>query len=197
MKFTAMTAAGLGLGLALAACDSSGPAEEAAAPAATEDVAAAEEPAGPQIVEVLAERDDLGTLRDLLTQANLGPALEGARDVTLLAPTDAAFAAVEPSTMEFLTDPANAATLRNVLGYHLLRTNMGAEALAAAIDGGAEAEALMTTSNNYELTARRNEEGEIVIIDGQGNEAKLVATDLTAVNGTVHVIDAVLMPPTG
>lgn len=195
MTKSILLAAALGAAaMTVSACDSGAPAANTE-PAETQE--AVEEPAGPQIMEVLASREDMGTLTQLLQQANLGPALEGAADVTLLAPTDEAFEKVEPSTLEFLSDPANAGTLRNVLGFHLLRSTMTAEALGAAIDGGSQGEATMTTSNNYRLTARRNDDGDVVIVDENGNEAKLVATDLEAVNGIVHVVDTVLMPPSG
>ena len=181
------------LALAIAACDDPGP--DPRLNLENDQDVEEEVPAGPQAVEVVGAREDLSTLASLLEQSNMGPALEGARSMTLFAPTNDAFDAVEESTLTFLTDPANGSSLRQVLGFHLLRTGMTAEELAANLDGGSDETASMTTSNNFTLNARRNEDGEIVLVDGQGNEARLVETDLPVANGTVHIIDAVLLPP--
>jgi uncharacterized surface protein with fasciclin (FAS1) repeats len=180
--------------LAFAACDSPQPDPRINL---EEEEVVQEEPAGPAVMEVLGSRDDLSTISQLFEQVNMAPALEGARDYTLLAPTDEAFATMEETAREFLLSEENARSLREVLGYHLLRSNMSSEALAAGVDGGAAEEAVMTTSNSYQLTASRNEDGNLVISDGRGNQAMLVATDISTANGTVHVIDQVLLPPEG
>ncbi|MBZ6378437.1 MULTISPECIES: fasciclin domain-containing protein [Pacificimonas] len=156
---------------------------------------AAEEPAGPQAAEALAEREELSTLAGLMTQTNMGPALEGARSLTLFAPTNEAFEKVDPSTLEFLTAEENASTLRQLLGYHLLRSEMSSQELMASLEGGSDDTASMTTSNNYQLTAELTEEGEPVILDGRGTQARLVETDIPLANGTLHIVDTVLMPP--
>ena len=38
--------------------------------------------------------------------------------------------------------------------------------------------------------------GDVILTDGQGNKSKVVKTDIVASNGVIHVIDAVLLPPT-
>jgi uncharacterized surface protein with fasciclin (FAS1) repeats len=51
------------------------------------------------------------------------------------------------------------------------------------------------TVNGAEFTIAI-EGSDVVITDGQGNEATVVTTDVPASNGVIHVIDAVLLPPT-
>jgi uncharacterized surface protein with fasciclin (FAS1) repeats len=175
----------------VAACDNPGP-----DPRIQVEEEVEVEPAGPLAIEVLAERPELSTLHGLLMDTNMGPALEGARSLTLFAPTNEAFEQVDESTLEFLTDPANASTLRQLLGYHLLRSSMTSDELMAALEGGADDTASMTTSNNFQLTASLTEEGAPVIRATPDSEAGLVETDIAVANGTVHIIDTVLMPPT-
>lgn len=175
--------------LALAACDSATP--PPAAP--VEDVI--EEPAGPTAMETLAGNADLSTLVDLINQADMGPFVDGAESYTLFAPNNAAFEKLDASTVAFLTAPENASSLKQVLGYHLLRNAMPAGDLVAAIEGGASGESVMTSSNSLKLTGKLNEDGAPVIVDANGGEASVVTADIMTDNGVVHVIDTVLMPP--
>ena len=50
------------------------------------------------------------------------------------------------------------------------------------------------TVNGADLTVSV-EDGTVVLEDGQGNEAMVTQTDIEASNGVIHVIDAVLLPP--
>lgn len=177
---------------ALAACDAE---PDPRIQMEDETTVEAEVPNDPAAIDVLAEREDLSMFRDLLMQTNLGPALANARSMTLFAPNNDAFAALDEETMAALQDEANTAEVRRVLGIHLLRNSMPASDLMAQLEGGADAEAVMTTSNNYQLTAELNEDGEPVLVDGLGNQARLVETDIPAANGTVHIIDNVLLLP--
>ncbi|MHB9879645.1 fasciclin domain-containing protein [Pacificimonas sp. ICDLI1SI03] len=178
--------------LGLAACDS--PQPEPAVEVEEQEAVAAE-PAGPTASEVLAGNPDLSTLNGLVEGANMGPFIDGAESFTLFAPTNEAFEKVDSSTLEYLTDPENASSLRQVLGYHLLRNDMKAADLTAAIEGGSDSEATMTTSNSFQITGKMNEEGVPVLVDADGDEAAIVESDVAAGNGTIHIIDTVLMPP--
>jgi uncharacterized surface protein with fasciclin (FAS1) repeats len=53
----------------------------------------------------------------------------------------------------------------------------------------------VTTVNGADFTISV-EDGDVLITDGQGNRAMVTKTDIAATNGVIHVIDAVLLPPT-
>ena len=159
-----------------------------------EETATAPEPAGPQVEALLAGREDLSTFASLIDTAGMGPAIEGASSFTLLVPNNDAFEAMEPDVRAFLTDPANANSLRAALGYHMLRSPTSAEEITASIEGGAERQADFTTSNSYPLAARLTDDGNVEFFNNRSS-GQVVEADIQAANGMVHVIDGVLVVP--
>lgn len=97
--------------------------------------------------------------------------------LTVFAPTDAAFEAIGPVP----TDPA---ALQPILLYHAI----GTDAFAADLSDG---QVLMTLQGGA-LTVRI---GDGVRLEGAQNSVSVVATDVPASNGVIHVVDAVLLPP--
>ncbi|MEM8692273.1 MAG: fasciclin domain-containing protein [Pseudomonadota bacterium] len=132
---------------------------------------------------------------DQIPEANLVAALSGPGPLTVFAPNDAAFAqlavdlgfdgdiADEAAVTTFLTANVDAATLRAVVEYHVLAGIFDAAAVTAAeslttLQGGTIAPDVPTLVDN-----------EPDLLD-----PSLVATDIAADNGIVHVIDRVLLP---
>ena len=147
----------------------------------------AEEPAAPgTIVEVAVESGAFPTLVAAVQAAGLVEVLSGEGPFTVFAPTEEAFAAalaaLDMSAEDLL---GNTELLTAVLTYHVLPLAAPAE-LVLTLDGQSVA-----TVNGAEVT---------VSIDGgtvMVNDATVVATDIEASNGVIHVIDTVLLPPPG
>ncbi|MEM9382257.1 MAG: fasciclin domain-containing protein [Planctomycetota bacterium] len=123
----------------------------------------------------------LNTLATALQAADLTDDLAAPGPLTLLAPTDAAFAALDPATLSFLLDPANQQALIDVLTYHVLPV----EADSTVVSGLSSAGTLL---------------GPNVLIEGVDgglflNDARVVSPDNFASNGVIHIIDRVLTPP--
>ncbi len=114
--------------------------------------------------------------------AELAETLSGDGPFTVFAPTDEAFqAALEGLGMSAEELLADTELLIQVLTYHVVPGKlMAADVL--------EANLLETVEGSYAL-AYLGEEGAYI------NEAQIVATDIEASNGVVHVIDAVILPP--
>ncbi|TGD82294.1 fasciclin domain-containing protein [Hymenobacter wooponensis] len=80
----------------------------------------------PGLEKVLREQADYTTLVAALTKTDLLPALRSAKPLTLLAPTNAAFAELQGTpytsapSIEALTDAHQVAELRELLLYHML-----------------------------------------------------------------------------
>ncbi|MBL9078491.1 MAG: fasciclin domain-containing protein [Planctomycetes bacterium] len=132
------------------------------------------------VVETLVARG-FGTLVTAVTAANLGGALAGPGPFTVLAPTDAAFAALGQATLDSLLDPANLATLQAILGYHVVPGSV----LASAALGG-------------ELAATLQGAQVLFAADGTAakvNSARLTHVNIPCTNGVIHVLDAVLELP--
>jgi uncharacterized surface protein with fasciclin (FAS1) repeats len=115
----------------------------------------------------------------LIKAAGLVSALEGTTKLTVFAPTNAAFAKVPKATLTKLGgDPA---LLKKVLLYHVVK----GEHLAAQI----EKVSSLTTLEGAKLAV--TVKGGSVYI----NTAKVTEANVTAGNGVIHVINAVLIPP--
>jgi uncharacterized surface protein with fasciclin (FAS1) repeats len=131
------------------------------------------------VADIISGSADHETLLAAVAAAGLVGTLQGEGPFTVFAPTDAAFAALPEGTVESLLDDPSGA-LTNILLYHVV----GAKAFSANLADGQE----ITTLYGENLTVTVNSEG--VFING----ARVLAADLEAENGVVHVIDAVLIP---
>jgi uncharacterized surface protein with fasciclin (FAS1) repeats len=124
----------------------------------------------------------LTTLTQAVTAANLVDTLNAAPALTVFAPTDCAFAAADPATIEAaLADPTG--LLTTVLGFHVVP---GEELDAAALAG----ETSVTTLTGEELSISVS--GDTVTV---GDQAEVVVPDIQTANATVHLIDSVMLPP--
>jgi uncharacterized surface protein with fasciclin (FAS1) repeats len=137
------------------------------------------------ITEIVQGNEDFSTLLEAVGAAGLAETLSGEGPFTVFAPTDEAFAALPEGTLQSLLEPENQEQLAGILTYHVLP----AEVPASDVMPGT-----VETVNGADLTVSV-EDGNVVLEDGQGNEAMVTQTDIEASNGVIHVIDAVLLPP--
>jgi uncharacterized surface protein with fasciclin (FAS1) repeats len=131
------------------------------------------------IVEIAAGDPQFSTLVELVTAAGLAETLADTNSVfTVFAPTNDAFAKVDTATLEMLK--ADTALLTEVLTYHVLPSTLGS---ADITDGSSR----LTVQGEYVTFA---------VADGtvKVNDATVTAADIAATNGTIHVIDTVLIP---
>lgn len=143
-------------------------------------------------MNVVVDSADHATLKALVTRAGLVEALQGAGKFTLFAPTDAAFASLGDSTLvkKITADPISdnfKPLLQDILKYHVLSgqtTSSDLPATATPVD---------TLSPNSKLSIK-NMAPQVWNFDGAGT-ASVSKADLMARNGVVHVVDAVLLPP--
>jgi polyisoprenoid-binding protein YceI/uncharacterized surface protein with fasciclin (FAS1) repeats len=146
------------------------------APAAPQDGAAETR----DLATLLTEDGRFGLLLELLERAQLSDRLTGTEPFTLIAPTDEAFEALRPETLEVLR-LASGSLLRELLGAHAIEgrwtlADMGELARIPSVQG-------------HELALRQMSPGSYAL-----DAAMLVEVDLEASNGVVHVIDGVLQP---
>jgi transforming growth factor-beta-induced protein len=120
------------------------------------------------------------TLVAALVAADLVDALSGANPLTVFAPNEDAFAALPTGALQFLL--RNPDILTQVLLYHVVDGNVLSPTLA---DG----QVVPTLSADGNVTV--SIDGATVMING----ATVVGADNIALNGVIHVIDTVLIPP--
>jgi len=138
---------------------------------------------GANVPTIVGRLQGLGltTLATAIQAGGLTATLNGPGPFTLFAPTDAAFAALPPATLQFLLEPANQAVLADVLQYHVLAGRVNSTTAAG-------------------LSSATAVQGDTLLIDAVGgalylNDARVTNADVNASNGVIHVIDAVLTPP--
>lgn len=133
------------------------------------------------IVGVAAGNENFKTLVAAVKAAGLVEALEGKGPFTVFAPTDEAFAKLGKDKIEALLKDKEA--LGAILKYHVVAGKVLA-ADAVKLDGKSA-----KTLNGKEFKVEVKDGG--VLLNGK---VKVVKTDITASNGVIHVIDAVLVP---
>ena len=138
-------------------------------------------PASDNIPAVATKAGKFSTLLAAAKAAGLVDALSGDKALTVFAPTDEAFGKLPKGTVESLLKPENKDKLKAILLYHVVEGRVYSEdALkaksAATLQGG---------------------KVEITVKDGAAyvNGAKILATDVDAGNGVIHIIESVILPP--
>lgn len=186
-KFAAAGAA-LSLTILLGACSTAAPASTPPAPmsASSSPTASSTAMSESDIVETAAAAGDFKTLTAALKAAGLDETLKGPGPFTVFAPTDAAFAKLPEGTVEtLLKDPKG--QLAEILKYHVVAGEVMAAGVAK-MDGQK-----VKTVQGAELTVEVSGD-KVVLVDAAGNRVNVIKTDITASNGVIHVIDAVLIP---
>jgi uncharacterized surface protein with fasciclin (FAS1) repeats len=189
MRFKLAGAAAVAAMLVLTGCATSdtepeGTTDETTAAEAPEDTAGEDttgsgEEAPGTIVDVASANEDFSTLVAAVDAAGLVETLNGEGPFTVFAPTNDAFAALPEGLLDALLLPENQETLVKILTYHVLPA---------------------------EVTSDQVADGEVATVEGQSvtistadgvkvNDANVIATDVEASNGVIHVIDAVIVPP--
>jgi transforming growth factor-beta-induced protein len=149
------------------------------APAAT-FAQSADEPTA-DVVDTAIAAGDFTTLVAAVQAAGLVDALKGEGPFTVFAPTDAAFAALPTGTIDaLLADPSG--DLTQILLYHVVP----GQVMAADVSNGLQATTLQGGTVSFTVA-----DGAVRI-----NDANIITTDIETTNGVIHVIDAVILPPT-
>lgn len=132
----------------------------------------------PTIVEVAQDDGRFETLVTALEAAGLAETLQGEGPFTVFAPTDEAFAQLPDGTLDSLLDDTEA--LSDILLYHVVAGQVAA-------------------ADVVELSSAMTVQGQPVVVSAGDevmvNDATVVATDVEASNGIIHVIDSVITPP--
>jgi uncharacterized surface protein with fasciclin (FAS1) repeats len=129
------------------------------------------------IVDTAMAAGNFSTLATALTEAGLVNTLKGPGPFTVFAPTDEAFAKLPPGTLDALLK--DKAKLTAVLTYHVVPGKVTA----------AEVTKLQEATTVQGGKVRIGTTGGVTV-----NDARVIATDVMASNGVIHVIDRVILP---
>ncbi|AFZ24833.1 secreted/surface protein with fasciclin-like repeats [Cylindrospermum stagnale PCC 7417] len=120
------------------------------------------------------------TFVNVIQRAGLVETLSSNRLFTVFIPSDAAFAALPPATLEKLLRPENRLLLQQVLTYHVLYGSIDSKKIKPG--------KIKTYAGG--LVEIKFKKGYFEI-----GKAKFKKSDLKARNGYIHIIDTVLIPP--
>jgi len=132
------------------------------------------------LAQVLTDRG-FSTLVDLVVKAGLADTVSNQGPFTVFAPTNEAFAALDPALVDSLV--ANPEALKNVLLYHVVPGTVKSTALSDDLAVASAAGASL----------RINLPKNAVTVNG----VNVIQADVEASNGVIHVVDQVLIPPSG
>jgi transforming growth factor-beta-induced protein len=133
------------------------------------------------IVDIASSNEDFSILVEALIKADLVDALNAEGAFTVFAPNNAAFkqlfTALEVDGIKDLTKDQ----LTPILLYHVVNGKVMAEAVSTG--------SVPTLNQDSNLELKKSKKGVSI-----NKTSKVVATDIEASNGVIHVIDAVLLP---
>lgn len=141
------------------------------------------------ILDIASENEDFSTLAAAVEFAGLSEALDGKRQFTVFAPTNEAFANLLENlglTAEELFVEENKKLVKNILLYHLAPGNRDAEDVT-------DSDKINTLLKKY--IDVEEDAGVFKVGNEENGFAEIIATDIFASNGVVHVINSVMLPP--
>jgi uncharacterized surface protein with fasciclin (FAS1) repeats len=132
------------------------------------------------IVDTAVAAGNFNTLAAALEAGGLVGTLKSDGPFTVFAPTDEAFAKLPAGTVEELLRPENKDKLVEILTYHVVAGKV--KAVDVVTLSSAE------TVNGKSVTIRVEEDTVYI------NDSRVIATDVWASNGVIHVVDTVILP---
>lgn len=137
------------------------------------------------IIETAVASSDLSTLVAAVKAAGLVETLQGKGPYTVLAPTNDAFAKLPAGTVDTLLKPENKDQLTSILTYHVISGDITSKQLTNG--------QVVPTVQGQNLTVEITD-GKVYFVDAKGGKAMVTTADVDTSNGTVHIIDSVLLP---
>jgi len=132
------------------------------------------------VVAVASATEGFSTIVAALTAGGLVETLQGEGPFTVFAPTDAAFEALPAGLLDKLLLPENKDVLVAILTYHVVAGKvMAADIVAGDVPTVEGSTVTLDTMSGVKV-----------------NNATVTTADIEASNGVIHVIDAVIVPPT-
>ena len=134
----------------------------------------------PDIVDTAVAAGSFNTLVKAVTAADLVETLKSKGPFTVFAPSDDAFSALDSNLLADLLKSENKDKLTGILTFHVL----AGKVMSSDISGTIEA----ATVNGQKVTVKKSY-GNVFV-----NDAQVVAADIEADNGVIHVINKALIP---
>ncbi len=144
------------------------------------------------IVDVAVSSDQLTTLVAAVKAADLVATLKSDGPFTVLAPNNQAFGKIDGEALASLLKPENKSKLAAILTYHVLPVKLSKAEITGAIKtNGGKLSVTAVSGAKFQVSLSGDN---IIITDAKGGKSSVIAADINASNGIVHIIDTVIMP---
>jgi uncharacterized surface protein with fasciclin (FAS1) repeats len=147
------------------------------------------------IIENMAKSKEYTVLITAIENAGLTQTFKSKGPITIFAPTNQAFSKLPAGILDSLLLPVHKFDLSYLLTYHAIAGKLSARDIARKINAN-NGQATFTTIAGSKLTAKIDENRNIVLVDENGGESIISKFDIPQSNGILHVVNAVLTPKT-
>ena len=144
------------------------------------------------LIDNISASPEFSTLVKAINAAGLSENLK-TNTITFFAPTNLAFDKLPKGTLDTLLLPTHKTDLINLINYHAVQGNVTSKDIERQIKAG-NGQATFTTLAGGSLTARINENRNIVLTDDNGRQSIVTRLDIEQNNGILYIVDAVLQP---
>ena len=144
------------------------------------------------IIDNAVNSKDHTTLVAAVKAAGLVDTLKSPGPFTVFAPTNAAFAALPPGTVDSLLKPENKSILTKVLTAHVVSGKLDAAALSQRVMAGNGRATLTTVSGDALVVTTSG--SNVMVTDEKGGTAMVSIANVYQSNGVIHVVNKVLVP---
>lgn len=145
------------------------------------------------IVVNISSASNFSVLANVIQVAGLTDTFNSGNPITIFAPDNKAFEKLPVGKLDSLLLPAHKTELTNLLLYHAISVKITSKDIERQIKAG-NGQATFTTLSGGILTARINENRNIVLTDDSGTQSVISVLDVQQSNGILFVITSVLMP---
>ncbi len=144
------------------------------------------------LTAVVQEQSELTTASTLVGLSGIAAELKDDGPFTAFTATNDAFNKIDPDELNEMLTPENKVELAKIAKYSLTEGSMSSADIAKAIaDGGGTASITTLQGGVIKISMDGDK---IVLEDSTGNKATVVKADIPSSNGTLHIVDTLLMP---
>lgn len=167
------------------------PAPDAAAPSDAPVMTTQDVDPSKNMAQNVLDSPNFVTLSKALKATGLDAMLGGSGPLVLFAPTEAAFAKIPADQLADLMKEENKSKLSKILSYHVVPGNLSFSDLEKL---GATGNAVPLRTSAGSGISVKKEGDKWTVIDENGAVANITVAGVKTTNGTLYVLDAVLMP---
>jgi len=144
------------------------------------------------LADNISSSAQLSTLVKIIEASGLTENLRSGT-ITFFAPENQAFDKLAPGILDTLLKLTHKADLVNLVNNHIVQGRISSKDIAAQIKSG-NGQAVLTTLAGGTLTARINENRNIVLTDDNGDQSIITRLDIEQSNGMLFIVNSVLLP---